>query len=551
MPHRIECAAPAQSTTPGRDRSLAGFRLERMAAIDSLLNLVDRQGANELRVGTDREPQMFADGAQKRLVIPKTTMDTVRELLGEILSGEREKQVAEQGRVQLVYEAPGLGPFRVTLTRRGPTWAPLAVDAVFLRGPAKAPQSMAAVPPTPAAAPSAASLPTPAPQRAANDPGAPVTPPAPTAPDSPAAPVFAGAPSAAEPTPELTALLARAAALRASDVHLQDGEPPVLRIDGRLRGSSGDAPVSLEKLLGPGLLALAQRRLATGASADLAIGIEGTGRFRLNVFHADGGLVAAIRLLRAAPPGLDELGSPAPLDDVIDLPHGLVIVCGPTGSGKSTTLAALAREALARRPSLVLTLEDPIEYTLSSKGRKGLVRQRQVGRDVRDFATGLRDALREDPDILLIGEMRDPETISLALTAAETGHLVLASLHSRGAAAAVERIVDTYPAERQQQIRVQLADSLRVVVAQRLVPRAGGDGRVLAVEVLRVNHAIANAIREAKTSGIQSAIQSGRREGMLPLERCLADLVQRRQITVEAARAAANDPAGLQGYLVG
>src|SRR4029079_3906773 len=143
--------------------------------------------------------------------------------------------------------------------------------------------------------------------------------------------------------------------------------------------------------------------------------------------------------------------------------HGLVIVCGPTGSGKSTTLASLAYEALLRRPSMLITLEDPIEYVLAPKGAKGLARQRQVGRDVRDFAAGLRDALREDPDLLLIGEMRDPETISLALTAAETGHLVLASLHCRSAASAIERIVDTYPPERQQQIRVQLSDSLRAV----------------------------------------------------------------------------------------
>jgi twitching motility protein PilT len=170
---------------------------------------------------------------------------------------------------------------------------------------------------------------------------------------------------------------------------------------------------------------------------------------------------------------------------------------------------------------------------------------------VKDFAAGLRDALREDPDILLIGEMRDPETISLALTAAETGHLVLASLHSRSAASAVERIVDTYPPERQGQIRVQLADALRVVVSQRLLPRAGGDGRVLAVEVLRATYAVSNAIREAKIAGIQSALQAGRKEGMLPLERCLADLVQKRLVTPEDARAVANDPAALASYLSG
>src|SRR5262249_8098554 len=160
------------------------------------------------------------------------------------------------------------------------------------------------------------------------------------------------------------------------------------------------------------LAAAARRRLAEGASADLGVGVEGVGRFRVNVFQTANGIAAAIRLLREAPPTLAELGMPVPLDDLVDLPHGLVLVCGATGSGQSPTLAALAQEALRRRPGLIVTLEDPIEYVLATRGARGMARQRQVGRDVRDFHTGLRDALREDPDILLIGEMRDPETIS-------------------------------------------------------------------------------------------------------------------------------------------
>ncbi len=199
---------------------------------------------------------------------------------------------------------------------------------------------------------------------------------------------------------------------------------------------------------------------------------------------------------------------------------------------------------------MLLTLEDPIEYELAP-GAKGIVRQRQIGRDVKDFATGLRDGLREDPDVLLIGEMRDAETVSLALTAAETGHLVLASLHSRSAASAVDRIIDTYPPDQKPQIRTQLADALRVVVSQRLIPRSSGDGRVVALEVLRASYAVAGAIRDAKSSNLQSAMQSGKKEGMIPLERCLADLVQKRQITIESARAVANDPAALTQYLAG
>jgi twitching motility protein PilT len=248
-------------------------------------------------------------------------------------------------------------------------------------------------------------------------------------------------------------------------------------------------------------------------------------------------------------PRLDELNFPVSLSELVQVPHGLVLVCGPTGSGKSATLAALAVEALRQRGGVLISLEDPIEYALGDEPGAGLVRQRQIGRDVRDFGSGLRDALREDPDILLIGEMRDTESISLALTAAETGHLVLASLHSRSAAATVERIVDSYAPERQQQIRVQLADALRAVIAQRLLPRAKGGGRVVALEILRGNHTVANLIREGKTAQIVSVIQAGKKDGMLPLERCLADLVRSGQITREVALAAGNDVSSLQSYL--
>ncbi len=446
-----------------------------MARIDSILSIVDRQGANELRLGSDREPQMFADGAQKRLAMPKTPTETLRELLGELLPAEREKQLARDGQVHFVHEASGLGPFRVALTRRGPAGAPLEIDAVFLRGRGKGVPAAAPPPPEPPAATRApADLPRP-----------PVQPSLATA-DPPAPP----GPANEAPSPDLAALLGRALAMRASDVHVMDGEPPVVRVDGRLRPMPGEPAADVTRLLGPALAAEARRRVALGASADLGLSLGTVGRCRLNVYQASNGLAAAVRVLNAAPPALADLGLPLALDGLVDLPHGLVLFCGATGSGKSTTLAALAQEALRRRPGMLITLEDPIEYVLPTRGACGVSRQRQVGRDVKDFATGLRDALREDPDVLLIGEMRDPETISLALTAAETGHLVLASLHSRSAASAVERIVDSYAPERHHQIRVQLADALRAVVAQRLLPRSTGAGRVPAMEVLRATHAV-------------------------------------------------------------
>ncbi len=247
--------------------------------------------------------------------------------------------------------------------------------------------------------------------------------------------------------------------------------------------------------------------------------------------------------------GPRDLHLPPQLERLIELPHGLIVACGPTGCGKSSTLAALVQHALRVRPQLLVTIEDPIEYIIRPLHAAGLVRQREVGTHVRDFATGLRDALREDPDILLVGEMRDPETIGLALTAAETGHLVFATLHSRTAPSAVERIIDTYAPERQRQIRVQLADALRAVISQRLVPTADGTTRVPAVELLRVTHGVANLIREGRTAQIVNALQAGANEGMLVLERSLADLVRANRIQREAAMAAANDTATLSEYL--
>lgn len=346
-------------------------------------------------------------------------------------------------------------------------------------------------------------------------------------------------------SPALASLVAHAAQRRASDLHLADGDAPVIRIDGKLQPLDV-APVELATLLplGPS----AERRFAEASSIDLGIEVPGVGRVRVHLFRTSSGRAASLRLLPRVAPSLAALHLPVAIEDLVDLPHGLVIVCGATGSGKSTTLAALAQEALRRRSAVLTTLEDPIEYALAAP-ETSVVRRRQVGRDVPDFAGGLRDALRQDPDLILIGEMRDPETISLALTAAETGHLVLASLHSRSAVSAIERIVDSYAPERGAQVRVQLADSLRAVIAQRLLPRARGGGRIAAVEVMRSTHAVAALIREGKTPQIASSMQSGRREGMITLERCLADRVLAGDVRPEDARAAANDPSALATYL--
>jgi twitching motility protein PilT len=475
-----------------------------MAGIDSLLKLMISQGADELRLATDKPPTMLQRGSPLRLSMPPTDADMVQHLIGDLLA---------DGKSEFSHAIGGGESFAVTIRGAG-----VALEATFRRGAAKA----VTVPP---ARPPQATTPAPPP-----------SPPATAAGDR----FSAGG----------SALLERAVSLHASDLHLSSGERPTARVDGRLVRLD-DVPVAAADRLLDECAAdeVVRAALAAGRSGDLALSLEEIGRFRVNVYRVGERLAAAIRVLPRRAPRLAELSFPVPLEELVRVPHGLVIVCGPTGSGKSATLAALAQEALRHRKGVLITLEDPVEYALSAE--HGLVRQRQIGRDVRDFATGLRDALREDPDILLIGEMRDPESISLALTAAETGHLVLASLHSRSAAATVERIVDSYPPERQFQIRVQLADSLRAVVAQRLLPRARGGGRLPAVEILRGAPSVATLIRDAKTAQLANVIQSSRKEGMLSLERCLADLVRASLVEREVALAAANEPASLVSHLQG
>lgn len=505
-----------------------------MARIDSLLAIVVDQGANELRLGSDREPKMFAQGTPKKLHLPAMPEQTIRELLGDILSPERAAALEARRPVEVTHTAGALGNFHVTMTGREGG----GLDVLFLRGGKRgAPPAPAPVPAVASASP--ASTPTPA----ALPPSATLA--APTdLEDRPVVPrrgrVVVGL------GPSLVSLVARAAAMNASDLHLLDGEVPAARTGGTLSPFDDLEAMNLAEALT--WENDAEARVRAGESADLGLDVEDIARIRLHVYATAAGLAAAIRLLPRQPPSLASLQLPVSIDDLAFAPHGLVLVCGATGSGKSTTLAALAQEALRRRSVILVTLEDPIEFVLAGSGQS-LVRRRLVGRDTPNFASGLRDALREDPDILLVGEMRDAETIGLALTAAETGHLVLASIHSRSAASAIERIVDAYPPEQQQQIRGQLADSLRAIIVQRLLPRARGDGRVVAVEVLRGTHAVASLIREGKSAQLPTLIQSGKREGMLSLERSLADRVLAGDIRPDDAKAAANDPGSLATYL--
>lgn len=334
--------------------------------------------------------------------------------------------------------------------------------------------------------------------------------------------------------PNLATLLREAVAARASDLHLSACCPPLLRMDGNLCSLpyailSADRCESLcSEALGDAL----PDRLST--DIDRALALPGIGRFRASLFRQSGTVAGAFRVVPEDPPRLDELGLPAACASLVSLQSGLVLVTGATGSGKSTTLAALVAAIRATRAVHVLTIEDPIEFV--HPRAPGLINQREIGRDAPSFVDALRHVLRQDPDVVLIGEMRDRETMRAALTLAETGHLVLSTLHSNSGVEAADRLIDAFPADEQGQVRHQVAAVLVAVIAQRLVPRRGGGGRVIACEFLVATPAIRNLIREAKTHQISSLVHSGQRtHGMQTMAAALAELVRRGTIADSTA----------------
>ncbi|OIQ07681.1 type IV pilus twitching motility protein PilT [Neomoorella thermoacetica] len=381
---------------------------------------------------------------------------------------------------------------------------------------------------------------------------------------------------------EIEALLRFIVDIGASDLHLTAGIPPVVRLQGRLiklpdmaAGTAGtleqeaikarsfladypgwEQPLTPETIgtLGESLLEEERhrQRFLEKGSVDLACSLKGISRFRLNVYRQRGTVALAARALARDIPSLDGLFSfyhdlPQTLKRLALLPRGLILVTGPTGSGKSTTLAAMVDWINKQAERHIITLEDPIEY-LHRHG-KSIVNQREVGEDVESFAEGLRAALREDPDVILVGEMRDWETMATAISAAETGHLVLSTLHTRTAADAVERIIDAFPPHQQQQIRIQMAGVLEGVISQQLLPRRDDSGRVAAVEVLVATPAVRALIREGKTHQLPSAIQTGAREGMLPMDKALAQLYLAGIVEREAALERAVDGEILKRFI--
>lgn len=345
-------------------------------------------------------------------------------------------------------------------------------------------------------------------------------------------------------------ILSKAKEAGASDVHITVGIPPKMRVNGKLITMEG------AKLLPADTMEIAihvmnekqRQHFEEYGEVDMSFAIAGEGRYRVNIYKQRGSIAMAFRLVGTHIPTPQELGVPESVVELYNKKRGLVLVTGPTGSGKSTTLAALIDTINNHREAHVITLEDPIEYLHQHK--KSIVNQREIGLDSNNYARALRAALREDPDVILVGEMRDFETISTAITAAETGHLVFSTLHTIGAASTVDRIIDVFPPHQQQQIRVQFANVLEAVVSQQLIPTVDGKGRVAAFEVLHNNTAVRNLIREGKTHQLASIMQTNRKAGMMTMDDALGQLYMEMKISREMALQFAQDPDSIKNKIM-
>lgn len=337
----------------------------------------------------------------------------------------------------------------------------------------------------------------------------------------------------------------------ASDLHLTVGLPPVLRINGKLVPTEYArlAPEEAKRLVYSILNDKQKEKFEKNWELDCSHGVRGFGRFRVNVYRQRGVVGACLRAISSTVSTRDELNLPQVIEDVVHRPHGLILVTGATGAGKSTTLACMLDVINREKTYHIITIEDPIEYIHPHK--KSMINQREVGQDTQSWANALRGSLREDPDVILVGEMRDQDTIQGTLTAAETGHLVFSTLHTSDASQTVDRIVDVFPPHHQQQIRVQLSSVLEAVFSQQLIPHASGVGRVPAIEVLICTAAMRNLIREGKTHQIYNSIQTGMKHGMQTMEQSLLELINKKMITAEEALSSTAHPVDLKRMLDG
>jgi twitching motility protein PilT len=345
-------------------------------------------------------------------------------------------------------------------------------------------------------------------------------------------------------------LLERMVEANASDLHVTTGTPPAIRVRGeveRLEGFDALTGEETQQLLYRILSSEQQKNFELARQLDFSYSIPGLARFRVNVYFQRESIGAAFRLIPTELKTLEELGIPDSLHVLAEKPRGLVLVTGPTGSGKSTTLAAIIDEINRNRSEHILTIEDPIEFL--HRHKRCIVNQREIGPDATSFADALRAALRQDPDVILVGEMRDLETISTALTAAETGHLVFGTLHTQSAPSTIDRIIDVFPAEQQEQVRIQIANSLQGVVTQALLPTADGMGRVPALEILLPDDAVRNLIRQGKVEQIYSVMQTNTGRGMQTMEQSLGDLIMRRVVDLDIGLSRSSRPSQLIGLL--
>jgi twitching motility protein PilT len=335
--------------------------------------------------------------------------------------------------------------------------------------------------------------------------------------------------------------------LKASDLHMTVGAPPVIRVRGELRALEGYSPLTSKDTrdLIYGILSNDQRkRLEQEWQVDFSYSVPTYGRFRVNAYMQRASVGAAFRLIPDEIKTVDQLGLPPVVHELVKKPRGFVLVTGPTGSGKSTSLAAMIDEINQTRKQHILTIEDPIEFL--HRHKSCVVNQREIGNDAQSFGLGLKAALRQDPDVILVGEMRDLDTISTALTAAETGHLVFATLHTQDTAQTIDRIIDVFPPHQQQQVRVQLSVALEGIITQQLLPTADGSGRIACCEVLSLTPAVRNLIREGKTHQIHSVLQTSASQGMQSMDAALAQLVRQGKITRELAEQRSSTPEELR-----
>ena len=370
--------------------------------------------------------------------------------------------------------------------------------------------------------------------------------------DEPMAPVAPAAPQqklvSLEDT-HIDELLHLVVSTNASDLHIAVGLPPVLRVDGHLKQAPYEAftPASSQRMCYDILTDEQIQKFESTYELDFSYGLARTARFRVNLFRDKGTVAAAFRVIPTKIPTIQDLNLPPVIEKLTHITRGLILVTGPTGSGKSTTLAAMVNSINLTRSEHIITIEDPIEYLHSHK--MSVINQRELGQDTKAFPAALRAALREDPDVILVGEMRDLETMQMAVSSAETGHLVFATLHTNSAATTVDRIVDSFPPGQQEQIRLQLSNNLQAVLCQQLIPRAGSTGRVCAQEIMIATPAIKNLIREAKAHQITSMIQTSGNLGMQTMDMCLRDLYNSGKITREMALQRAMNRADLEAMI--